>query len=216
MTFDDALRAYEEQCYEEALGQFQALAEADPHNPDLHYNIACCFISIGNADEARDALHRAILINPAYRFDALGDSDLRALFDGNGRLPPEETGAGSAGGGSRDGYMTCPSCGKVNGYNNWRCLQCGTFLHPEGRSTRQPLMSHYHDYMLPAILCTLFCCLPTGMIAIAFAWRADASARRGDMVRAVEDSRNARAWFWISIILGFLFAPIYLSTIGFF
>lgn len=86
MSFNDAVQAFEEGRYEEALVHFRALVADNPGDADLHYNIACCLVMMGRPGEAREALERAITLNPNYETDARMDSDLARLLP----TPPGE------------------------------------------------------------------------------------------------------------------------------
>jgi hypothetical protein len=58
------------------------------------------------------------------------------------------------------------------------------------------------NYLVQAILCTLFCCLPFGIVAIVFAAQVDARLAAGDCAGAVNSSNQARMWCWIAFGLG--------------
>jgi hypothetical protein len=58
------------------------------------------------------------------------------------------------------------------------------------------------SYLVPAILTTLFCCLPSGIAAIVFAAQVDSKYARGDYEGAVASARNAKVWTWVSVGLG--------------
>lgn len=70
------------------------------------------------------------------------------------------------------------------------------------------------DYLPWAILVTLFCCLPFGIVAIVYA--AQASSRRGvgDVAGALEAARNAKTWVWVSFAVGLAVALIYLVVVA--
>jgi hypothetical protein len=68
------------------------------------------------------------------------------------------------------------------------------------------------NYLVQAILCTVFCCLPFGIVSIVFAAQVNGKLAAGDYQGAVSYSRSARTWcwgsFWLGIVpllLGFLF-----------
>ncbi|MEZ5465933.1 MAG: CD225/dispanin family protein [Lysobacteraceae bacterium] len=56
-----------------------------------------------------------------------------------------------------------------------------------------------------AILATLFCCLPTGIVAIVYAAQVNTKLSHGDISGAQESARNAATWNWVSFGLGLLF-----------
>jgi phage FluMu protein Com len=60
------------------------------------------------------------------------------------------------------------------------------------------------NYLVEAILCTLFCCLPFGVVAIVFAAQVNGKLAAGDYQGAVEASRTARTWCWVSFWLGLI------------
>ena len=54
------------------------------------------------------------------------------------------------------------------------------------------------NYLVWAILSTLCCCLPAGIVAIVYAAQVDGKLAGGDYHGAVEASNNAKMWSWIS------------------
>ena len=58
------------------------------------------------------------------------------------------------------------------------------------------------DYLVYSILCTLCCCLPTGIVALVYSSKVNDKLRRGDYEGAQAASRNARLWCWVSFGLG--------------
>ncbi|MFD7666656.1 CD225/dispanin family protein [Streptomyces sp. NPDC059788] len=63
------------------------------------------------------------------------------------------------------------------------------------------------NYLIPAILVTLFCFLPTGVAAIVFATQANAKYSSGDWAGAEQASGKAKLWTFISLGVG-LFAVL--------
>lgn len=59
-----------------------------------------------------------------------------------------------------------------------------------------------NSFLVPAILATLFCCLPTGIAAIVFAAQANTKAGQGDLAGAQASATKARLWTWVSVGLG--------------
>ena len=66
-----------------------------------------------------------------------------------------------------------------------------------------------------AILTTLFCCLPFGIVSIVFAAQVDGKYNSGDYAGAVASSKSARTWaiaaaasFFVIIVLLFLFGAL--------
>ena len=64
------------------------------------------------------------------------------------------------------------------------------------------------NYLVWAILTTVFCCMPFGIVSIVFAAQVNSKWQSGDYTGARIASRNARLWALISfgtaIILGFI------------
>ena len=63
--------------------------------------------------------------------------------------------------------------------------------------------------MLWAILCTLFCCLPLGVVAIIYATKVDGLYRSGDYSGAQEAADNAKKYAQYGIIAGIIVGVIY-------
>lgn len=53
-----------------------------------------------------------------------------------------------------------------------------------------------------AILTTLFCCLPLGIVSIVHAARVDGKRAAGDIAGARESARKASVWAWCSALVG--------------
>jgi len=58
------------------------------------------------------------------------------------------------------------------------------------------------SYLVPAILCTLLCCLPLGVPAIIYASQVTSRLGKGDIAGAQVASGKARAWCWIAFVAG--------------
>ena len=69
------------------------------------------------------------------------------------------------------------------------------------------------SYLLPAILCTLFCCLPFGIAGIVFAAQANSKAQKGDLNGASLAASRAKLMCILSFIIGLL-AIVYLMFFG--
>jgi hypothetical protein len=67
------------------------------------------------------------------------------------------------------------------------------------------------NYLVPAILCTLFCCMPAGVVAIVFAAQVDTKAKVGDVEGAERASNLAKVWCWVSFGLGLIIVPIWVA-----
>lgn len=63
--------------------------------------------------------------------------------------------------------------------------------------------------LVPAILVTLFCCLPFGVASIVYASQVDSKYAIGDYVGAAESAAKSKKWMWWSIGCGLVFSIIY-------
>ncbi|MFP6882952.1 MAG: CD225/dispanin family protein [Roseibacillus sp.] len=70
------------------------------------------------------------------------------------------------------------------------------------------------NYLVPAILVTIFCCWPFGIPAIVFAAKVDGLVSRGDIAGALEASRKAKTWTWISFGCGLGAVLLYALAVG--
>ncbi len=66
------------------------------------------------------------------------------------------------------------------------------------------------DYLPWAVLATLFCCLPFGVVAIVYAVQANSRRGQGDGAGALVAARNAKTWTWVSFWVGLAVLVIYL------
>ena len=53
-----------------------------------------------------------------------------------------------------------------------------------------------------AILVTIFCCLPFGIVSIVYAAQVDGKLARGDVEGARHASQNAKMWVWVAFGVG--------------
>jgi hypothetical protein len=68
------------------------------------------------------------------------------------------------------------------------------------------------NYLVWAILVTLFCFLPTGIVAIVYASQVSSKLAAGDYAGAVESSNKAKTWSIVSAVVGVLFAVIWIAA----
>ena len=60
-----------------------------------------------------------------------------------------------------------------------------------------------------AILATLFCCLPAGVVAIVYAAQVDSKWNTGDTAGAMDAAKNAKTWCLVSAGVGLLVGVAY-------
>jgi interferon-induced transmembrane protein len=72
------------------------------------------------------------------------------------------------------------------------------------------------NYLVFAILATVFCCLPAGIPAIVYAAQVNGKLQAGDIAGAQIASKNAKMWCWIALGAGLAIMFIYalLMAIG--
>ena len=114
--------------------------------------------------------------------------------------------------------MYCPNCGAQNSEEATYCSNCGNELRrietprvdvpppPQAQTQTsyapQSPQAYVPNYLAPAILTTLFCCLPFGIVSIVYAAQVNGKLAAGDRTGALQSSRNAKTWAWISFGTG--------------
>jgi|SRR5579864_4627540 len=105
--------------------------------------------------------------------------------------------------------MFCTQCGANNADTAAVCVQCGRNLQAATPAT--PLQATgvvlppggtVQNYLVFAILATVFCCLPAGIPAIIYAAQVNSKLQAGDLAGAQAASNNAKMWCLISLGLG--------------
>lgn len=107
--------------------------------------------------------------------------------------------------------MFCPKCGQENSDTSDHCIRCGGAMPHAGTEyglgTPAGNERHVHvaNNLVWAILATIFCCLPTGIVAIVYAAQVDGRVSAGDITGARESARLAAVWSWVSFGVGLFF-----------
>ncbi len=65
------------------------------------------------------------------------------------------------------------------------------------------------SYMVWAILCTVLCCLPLGVVSIIYAAKVDGLYKAGDYQGAIDASNNAKKYATYGAIGGIVIGVIY-------
>jgi len=105
----------------------------------------------------------------------------------------------------------CPKCGAKNDDNAFKCMSCGAILQQGSQFVAQP--AKVSNYLVPAILCTIFCCLPFGIPAIIFAAQVNTKLAAGDVEGATEASKKAKIWCFVAFGLGLVGGIMYAALI---
>lgn len=108
------------------------------------------------------------------------------------------------------GIMYCSKCGAVNNDDAVICANCRNPVAPSPleNPTGQPPVRVF-NYLVPAILVTVFCCLPLGIPALIFAAQVNNKIQMGDVQGAIDYSNKAKLWMWLSFGLGLLGNVLY-------
>jgi hypothetical protein len=106
--------------------------------------------------------------------------------------------------------MYCRFCGAENPDDALRCTACGKPMQPRAAEAPHPSVP---NYLVHAILVTLFCCLPFGIVAIVYAAQVNAKLAAGDYQGALESSKNAKIWCWVGFGFGAVVIGFYLLVI---
>ncbi|GAA2632361.1 CD225/dispanin family protein [Actinomadura fulvescens] len=69
------------------------------------------------------------------------------------------------------------------------------------------------NHLVWAILTTLFCCLPAGVVSIVFAAQVNSKWQSGDYSGAQKASNNAKTWAIVSAVVGAIGGIIYLLVV---
>jgi len=72
------------------------------------------------------------------------------------------------------------------------------------------------NYLVFAILTTIFCCQILGIVSIVFAAQVNSRWNSGDIQGALDASKNAKMWSWIAFGSGLLIAVAFsiLAALG--
>ena len=67
--------------------------------------------------------------------------------------------------------------------------------------------------LVPAILVTLFCCLPFGIASIIFASQVDGKYAAGDYAGAEESAAKSKKWMWWALGVGLVGTLLYVGVV---
>jgi hypothetical protein len=96
--------------------------------------------------------------------------------------------------------MYCTHCGTAYADVATTCPRCG-------QPIRQfPAPPKIENHLVGAILTTLCCCMPFGIVALVFAAQVNSKLAAGDVAGAQAASNSARTWVIVAVIVGLLTA----------
>ncbi|AKK02248.1 CD225/dispanin family protein [Corynebacterium epidermidicanis] len=97
--------------------------------------------------------------------------------------------------------------GQSNPYDN-AYSSAGSF--PTGADAGyQEMGAKPNNYLVWAILSTIFCCLPAGIVSIVFASQVNGRWDAGNYEGARDAAKKAKTWAIISAVVGIIFSVIY-------
>ena len=122
--------------------------------------------------------------------------------------------------------MYCTSCGTENDDGARFCKSCGKAIAEPAPSAGRfeteagdgsvpgAPPAHIPNYLVQAILVTVFCCLPFGIVSIVYAAQVNGKLEAGDIAGARQASANARTWAWVSFGVWLASVALYGFGIG--
>lgn len=109
--------------------------------------------------------------------------------------------------------MFCYKCGASVPDDAVVCGACGAQLKKADPVVPSPSASYYGGAVIPprienhlvgAIISTLCCCLPFGIVSIVYAAQVNGKAAMGDIVGAQQAADKAKMWMWIAVGVGLI------------
>ena len=118
--------------------------------------------------------------------------------------------------------MFCSKCGTQVPDGAAFCSKCGqpmgAVAAPPAAAPAAPVPGappvKVPTHLVEAIIVTLLCCLPAGIAAIIYAGQVNGKLAAGDVAGAMEASRKAKMWTWISAGAGLVVGIIYAILIA--
>lgn len=115
--------------------------------------------------------------------------------------------------------INCPDCKKEIPVNSEFCGYCGNRIGYKIASSNSKTtvpnanIEKPPNYLIPAILATLFCFPITGIVAIIYASQSNTKWIAGDIQGALFASQRTKVWLIISLMVGLSFLIV--SVINF-
>ncbi len=105
--------------------------------------------------------------------------------------------------------MFCRKCGANNNDNAYKCVQCGDVLQDVRQVQPVQELPEVASHLALAILVTIFCCLPLGIVSIVYAAQVNSKLESGNYNGAADCSRKAAIWGWSAFGIGIAWILIY-------
>ncbi len=131
--------------------------------------------------------------------------------------------------------MFCPQCGTQNADTAVHCTRCGSLINmaagapppppqqfappqqyvqpPVYQAGPMPPAQPIPNYMVQAVLVTLFCCLPLGIVGIIKANGINKKIAAGDFAGALADSNSNKTLLWVGCIAGLVISVLYFMVV---
>lgn len=107
----------------------------------------------------------------------------------------------------------CLYCGKANPVDVAFCSSCGKPLaqhaQPQSAPQQRSLQDCPPNYLVWAILTTVLCCLPCGVVSIVYSNKVEKLWQSGKYDEAIDASNKARTWAIISAAASAVVAFVY-------
>ena len=71
-----------------------------------------------------------------------------------------------------------------------------------------------NNYLALAIISTILCCLPLGIVSIVYSTKVNTAYDAGNYVEAEQNSKNAKTWGIVSVAVALVGIVIYLLIFG--
>jgi hypothetical protein len=99
--------------------------------------------------------------------------------------------------------MFCTNCGRSLDDSATVCPACGAQVEATVPAGAIP------NHLVAAILVTLFCCVPAGIVAIVYASQVNSKLASGDIEGALSASRTAKGWILGALGVGVVIMLFY-------
>lgn len=71
-----------------------------------------------------------------------------------------------------------------------------------------------NNHLALAIITTILCCLPAGIVSIVYATQVNSKYNAGDYEGAIKASKNAKTWWIVAAVVGIVVAIAYFAFAG--